>query len=378
VLAGCLALAAILLHLRSRTLASTALFTLAMLAKPSAASALLIAAIIDFLILRRPIRESIQSLGGWLIVAIPLLVIARSAQTTELVEHVSLLKRPLIAVDAIGFYLIKLIAPVSLGTDYGRSPARVLSVGIGVASMISIACMIAVACIRSRTLIASALILIAGLIFNLGLVPFQFQLYSTVADHYIYLAALGPALAVAFVIRQTPERIALPFAGVVCAALIGLTVRQTMFWRDSVTLFSHAVEVNPLSAGSHNNLGRALGERGALDAAARHFEAALAIQSGTPLAHRNLAFVQFRRGQIDAAIDQLKQSIQMMEQNFEDVSSDRRDLVNWLAERGRWPEAVEQLERAQRHDPTNPSILRMLTTARERATTMPAATAPTQ
>lgn len=371
VLAGCLALAALRLHLRSRHIASTILFTLAMLAKPSAASVLLIALSIDLLIVRKPIVEIARSLGAWLIMAVPLLVIARIAQTTELVQPVAIPRRALVAMDAVAFYLGKLFAPLNLATDYGRTPAHVFSTGIGSALLVLALAVIAIAVSRSRVVIASALILLGGLVFNLGLVPFQFQLYSTVADHYIYLAMLGPALAAAYAVGRLPLRISLPIAAIAIATLGVLSVRQTLIWRDSVTLFTHSVMVNPHSAGLHNNLGRALGERSDLDGAAEHFRAALAIQSGTALARRNLALVEFRRGNIDAAIEQLKQSIEMMERDYQDVSADRRDLVRWLAERERWPEVVEQLERAQIRDPMNADIARLLETARRRATTAP-------
>lgn len=367
VLAGCFALAAIALHLRSRVIASSVCFALAMLAKPSAASALPIAVIIDLLILRRPAKRTALSLIPWVVIAPLLLIIARSAQTTEYVQPVSLLHRPLVAIDALAFYLIKLVAPLALGTDYGRSPASVINVRVTLAFAIVALVAIAIITCRSRKLIAASLILIAGLIFNLGLVPFQFQLYSTVADHYMYLAMLGPALAIAHKLTRLPHRVSLPIAAGVCAILSALSIVQTLVWRDSVTLFTHSVAINPRSAGSHNNLGRALGERGNLDGAARHFEAALTIQSGTPAAHRNLAFVQFRRGNLDAAIDQLKQAIQLMEQNRENVASDRADLVRWLAMRDRWPEVVEELERAHQQNPTHPDITRMLDEARQRA-----------
>jgi tetratricopeptide (TPR) repeat protein len=136
------------------------------------------------------------------------------------------------------------------------------------------------------------------------------------------------------------------------------------------------VAINPQSAGSHNNLGRALGERGDLTGAAAQFEAALTLQSGPALAHRNLALIELRRGNIRAAIDHLKRSIQIMEANYEDVSADRRELVRWLASQQRWPEVIEQLQRAQRAAPNNPDIARLLDEAKRRATTVPAS-APT-
>jgi len=298
--------------------------------------------------------------------------VARMVQTTELVEPVSLLNRPIVAIDAIAFYLQQLLVPLNLAIHYGRTPARVINASHTFSLVLFVTVALALAASRSRVLLGAALIMIAGLIWNLGLVPFQFQLHSTVADHYIYLAMLGPALAVAF--AATRYNVIRPIALTVCALFAILSFRQTLIWHDSVTLFTHAVAVNPQSAVSHNNLGRVLGERGDLDGAATHFRAALAIQPGTALAHRNLALVEYRRGNFDAAIDELSQSIVLMEQNHEYVAADRSELVRWLAHRNRWLEVVVQLERAQAADPMNPDIARMLDEARQHAT---ATTAPT-
>ncbi len=51
---------------------------------------------------------------------------------------------------------------------------------------------------RVPWLVSTAGVFVAGLLPVLGLVPFAFQAYSTVADRYVYIAMLGPALALAW------------------------------------------------------------------------------------------------------------------------------------------------------------------------------------
>ena len=58
----------------------------------------------------------------------------------------------------------------------------------------------------------------------LGLVPFAFQAYSTVADRYMYIAMLGPALALAWGLAQVRQRW-LAVGGVVLLGSSGDTQR---------------------------------------------------------------------------------------------------------------------------------------------------------
>src|SRR5205823_5816266 len=122
-------------------------------------------------------------------------------QTGSVAPLVSVWKRPLLAADALMFYLRQVFFPARLGFDYGRSPDWVLAHGrawIAVGVLANAAIIIFFALPRKAPAVIAAAIFTAGLLPVLGLVPFDFQVYSTVADHYAYLAMLGPALAVAW------------------------------------------------------------------------------------------------------------------------------------------------------------------------------------
>ncbi|MEM7410007.1 MAG: hypothetical protein AAF430_07235 [Myxococcota bacterium] len=115
------------------------------------------------------------------------------------------------------------------------------------------------------------------------------------ADRYTYYPSLGLSIAIAWAIRaQLRDRpLRLRRAAAVCGVLLlaAWTVaawHQTRTWRDSVTLFEHALAVAP-SATIHNNLGAVHGDAGSLDAALHHYERAVALDPGHRVAHRNLA-----------------------------------------------------------------------------------------
>src|SRR5205823_1927354 len=206
------------------------------------------------------------------------------------------------------FYLRKLANPWPLGLDYGRTPRWVIDSGAIylwwiLPALISVILIMT----HARWLGAAMLLLISGLGPTLGLTPFQFQFNSTVADHYMYLAMLGPALAAAWINRQSRGPIIVRISSALLLVFAVFSVIQTGYWKNSQTLFAHALDVNSRSAMAHNNVGTALAARGELQAAAAHFEAALQAVPIDPTAHRNRARVRADLGDVDSAIYHLDQ-----------------------------------------------------------------------
>jgi tetratricopeptide (TPR) repeat protein len=99
----------------------------------------------------------------------------------------------------------------------------------------------------------------------LGLTPFQFQFTSTVADHYLYLAMFGPAVAVTWaLVRFRGNRAALGACGVALAALAVRSHDQLGHWRNEAALWTHTLAVAPNSFVARTNLAADLGRAGYL------------------------------------------------------------------------------------------------------------------
>lgn len=250
---------------------SLLLFLLSLLAKPSAVAAIPIVLILYWLGPHRRWRRVGALILPWLVMALADVLVTHAVQPIATpADGGRWWLRPLIAGDALAFYVYKLFVPIRLGLFYGRTPSAIIENGSIWLTWIMPALVLGVIIWlgrKRRWPTASALLFIAGVLPVLGLVPFTFQAYSTVADHYLYLSMLGPALALAMVVSiagMVRAKAAVVRWAVVVVLLIlaGLTVVQTRYWHDSIALFSHAYAVNPhsgeaaiLLAGQYNSAG---------------------------------------------------------------------------------------------------------------------------
>lgn len=296
-------------------------FALSLTALPLAVGLPFAALAIDHWIIGRKIGQVLRSLALWFVLAAGWVVvtsIAMNAPSPPEVTHVPVWTRLFVAGDAVAFYLAKLFVPVSLGMDYGRTPAFIqthalfwceLLVPVGITAALW-------RFVRDPFYKGIWLVFLAGLLPVLGLIPFEFQKYSTVADRYMYLALLAPSLLIARVVSARPLTVRILAAcsiGVI--ALGALTFLQTFSWYSSITLLIHAVEVNPTSFPALNNLAAAYLTEGRPDLAIAPLRQALTLQPRDPAAHRNLALALCRVGQYDEADREIQESLALEPDN---------------------------------------------------------------
>jgi protein O-mannosyl-transferase len=225
-------------------------FALALLTKPTVAAVPLMLIAIELGLRGRRLREVIMPLAPWLCAAIVIVWFNQRVPATGRVYVPEAWLRPLVPLDAIGFYLDKVLLPVNLCMDYGRTPWLVAGRITFRATYVIAAILIVAAWVWRRrwpVLSTAFAIFVLALLPVSGIVPFTFQYFSTVADRYVYLAMLGPALAVGALLACFPNR-ALP-AGAL-AVLIGLAVLsviQLRHWQDDWKLAAYTVKINPRS-----------------------------------------------------------------------------------------------------------------------------------
>lgn len=344
-LAGFLSLLALREHLRGRAVSAFAAFALALLAKPSAVALPFVAAVVDVGLLRRAPRSAARSLAPWFLLAAAWVFVSRWAQPAEPELAGPLWARPFIAGDALWFYLRKLAWPAALAPDYGRMPALQVRSPWLFAAWIPAGALAWAAWRKGGVLACAFGVFAAGLLPVLGLAPFHHQLISTVADRYLYLSMLGPALALAWLVTG-PLAPGLAAAGLV--ALGALSFRQAAFWRDTGTIFERTLEVNPASASALMNLGYGLGKAGDYPRAMALYARLMALRpSGR--ARNNLGNILFWQGRIDEALAQYRLALDSREPS--DVVDAHNNVGLMLSRKGDAAGAASHYAEALRLDP---------------------------
>jgi protein O-mannosyl-transferase len=235
-------------------------FIAALLSKPSTVVLPAIVGVIGFVAYRRPWKELLHWTGWWYAVALAFVLISSRIQEVPIPVGGPLWLRPLVALDALAFYLWKLVLPIHLSFDYGRNPHSLLSdPGFHHALywtwIIPIALAIVLWRAKAKMLTTGALVFVLGLLPVLGLFEFAFQYFTTAADRYVYLPMLGVALAIAWAVdRRGGIKTALAMVAVVCV-LASLSFSQAAMWTDTQTLYETApippVSLHKLAIGNY-------------------------------------------------------------------------------------------------------------------------------
>ncbi|HEX6884362.1 MAG TPA: tetratricopeptide repeat protein [Planctomycetota bacterium] len=256
---------------------------------------------------------------------LPLFLLAAAAAGVTLlaqgesgaVKAVALPVRLANAAESIAAYARVFLWPPDLAVFYphpalvgsGPSTLRALAVALGLAALLGLAWR---ARARAGYVLAGLGWFLVMLAPMLGLVQVGFQAR---ADRYAYLPQLGLELAlvsagVELARRRPAWRGALVALALAWLAGLGwCTARQLARWRDSATLFRHALAVTERNFVAHNNLGLVLAREGRLDEALEHFEAAATARPGFFEAELNVGLAREQRGELDAARAALERAV---------------------------------------------------------------------
>ncbi|MDT8271721.1 MAG: tetratricopeptide repeat protein, partial [Desulfomonilia bacterium] len=138
---------------------------------------------------------------------------------------------------------------------------------------------------------------------------------QSMADRYTYLPLIGIFLMLVWGVSSIVEssktgRAVLVSAGiVVLSALSAATWVQVGYWKDSKTLFTHALNVTQNNHLAHTNLSAVLLEQGDVQEAIYHATEALNIQSGYVPAMNNRGFGLLLQGKYEEAVHQFTQAL---------------------------------------------------------------------
>ena len=224
----------------------------------------------------------------------------------QAVENAFVLRLPLSdrlgnAVVSAARYLGKFIWPFDLSVCYPH-PGRWPLVWVVLATVLVAGLTVLAAVQRKKRpwVIVGWLWFLGMLVPVIGLVQAGYQ---SMADRYTYLPMIGVELAVLLTVREWVAtrrgRLAAGVAGVLVLAGCGArTWVQEGVWRDSKSLFEHALAVTHRNAVAHYFLGITLLDAGRASEAAVQCERAVAIAPGSPAAHAALGLVRAIQGRL--------------------------------------------------------------------------------
>ncbi|MGB7566241.1 MAG: tetratricopeptide repeat protein [Chitinivibrionales bacterium] len=269
----------------------------------------------------------------------------------------SIIERCLIAGRATWFYLSKIFVPVNLIFIYPRwnvSQAIWWHYLFPVATL-SLAGILWLLRNRSRAPLAAFLYFLATIFPAMGffnVYPFRF---SFVADHFLYLACIGPIAASVAGIRSAvgllPKdvpRFPRPILYIIVLVALGaLTWRQSGMYADAETLYMTTIRKNPDCWMAHNNLGLLLASSGRTSEAIFHYRAALETNPNYAQAHNNLGLLLAEAGRTDEAILHYQKALEI-NPNSAEVHA---NLGIVLTNAGRTDEAIEHYEKALEINP---------------------------
>jgi tetratricopeptide (TPR) repeat protein len=179
------------------------------------------------------------------------------------------------------------------------------------------------------------------------------------ADRYTYLPQVGLYIAIAWGIADVTaawrrqRQILTAGTAIVVALLSWRASVQASYWRDSETLFMHALAVTSNNDVAENNLGIVYLQKGKLDAAISLLQAAVDLRADNSPAQENLAKALLQKGQVSEALLHYRKLLELQPDNME-----VHNIVGTvLIQQGRISEAVEEWQKVLLIQPDNGNAL---------------------
>ncbi len=344
-----------------RYIAMSILFACGLMSKPSVVTVPFVFLLLDYWPLKR--MRNLQSARKCAIEKVPLLclsavscVITLFAQRVAIssTEDLPFTVRVSNALVSYLAYFWQMIWPSRLAIFYSRALSGVPSLQVIGAAALLVGITAAVFILRSRQpyLVTGWLLYFGMLVPMIGIIQVGSQVR---ADRYTYLPQIGLYLmatwSVADITVKWPRRREILFvvAIVVLVALVWRAWVQTSYWKDNELLWRRTLAITIDNHTAQNNLGVLLLERGKVDEAISHLQAAVTIDPEDLDAQFNLANALSQNGTKEEAIASYKK-ILVAEPNRSDVET---NLANALLDKGEIENATSRYRTVLQRDPSS-------------------------
>jgi tetratricopeptide (TPR) repeat protein len=171
---------------------------------------------------------------------------------------------------------------------------------------------------------------------------------QAMADRYSYITLTGLFIIIAWglpeLLGKWPYRKIVLWASslIVLSALAICTYFQVQYWKDSMTVYQHAIDVTENNYTAHFAIAWPLIEQGRLEEGIRHYSEAIRVKPDYVDALHGLGFALYKAGRIDEAIGYYKRVLEI-DPCYVEVYS---NLGNALAKKGRVDEAISVYNKA--------------------------------
>ena len=171
---------------------------------------------------------------------------------------------------------------------------------------------------------------------------------DAMADRYTYLPSIGIAVGLAWGVpllfnnEDLRKKILLPASTASLAILAILTWHQCGYWRNSIDLLNHTLQVTRGNYLAHNNIGFALFTEGRIEEAIDHYNKAISIKQNSADNYSNRGVAYDKLGQHQRAIEDFNQAIRLKP----DYAEAYYNMGNVYSELNQYRQAVENYNHA--------------------------------
>jgi protein O-mannosyl-transferase len=343
-------------------------FALGLLSKPMLVTVPILLLLLDFWPLRRVASVGTRSV---VIEKLPFFALAAGSGILTLVtqgragafqslEHYSASSRFENGLMSYWHYLGKIFWPVGLVTPYPRTfhwPIFELALG---ALLLVLVCAAAFWRRRSWPFLA-----VGWLWFLVALMPVNGMVQAaaqTVSDRYMYLASIGLFLIVNWAVygavarRWIPKNICGFIAGILLLVCAVRTRDQLSVWRNSETLFKHALAVTRDNVIAQYNLGMYYQDHQRPDEALACYRRTLAMKPGYADALNNIGYVLMSQKKYGEAIQNFEAALKSNPNSVEA----RNNIGYSLCMAGKTDEGIAQYRLALKSKPEHIGVLNNL------------------
>lgn len=293
-----------------RPVMSTLFYTIALLAKPSAVVLPAVTLLILFsgirVITTKKVIILMKQMLPWFVVGLCFSI------GTILLQHgkfssagIGFIDRIISLFFAIGFYSERILFPYPLSIDYGYPISTFQTTGKWMLYPLCALLIFLFLYFRKNKKAWSAFGIFVVCIFPVsGIIGFEFERISVVADRYLYMAMLGPAIGIAWFLEKLPperfKKVCLMLVPII-AVWILISISYQSKWKNTKSLMEQTLAVNPQSHTGNHNMGVYLMRKGLPQKALPYLKRACMSDPSGYLSRYNLIIAYTLCGDMESA-----------------------------------------------------------------------------